>query len=52
MNKNLITYLIIACIIIPIFFILISKNNQGEEDTFELTFIDQNKEENNNMEQE
>jgi FKBP-type peptidyl-prolyl cis-trans isomerase len=52
MNKNLITYLIIACIIIPIFFILISKNNQVEEDTFELTFIDQNKEENNNMEQE
>ena len=52
MNKTLLTYLIIACIIIPIFFILISKNNQGEEDTFELTFIDQNKEENNNMEQE
>jgi FKBP-type peptidyl-prolyl cis-trans isomerase len=51
MNKNLITYLIIACIIIPIFFIFISKNNQ-EEDTFELAFIEQNKKENNNMEQE
>ena len=49
MNKTLITYLIIACIIVPIFFILISKENkQGKEETFESTYIDQNKEENNN----
>ena len=41
MNKTLITYLIIACIIIPIFFILISRDKQ-EDETFELTYIDQN----------
>lgn len=46
MNKTLTTYLIIACIIIPIFFILITKENK-EEETFELTYIEQNKEENN-----
>jgi len=50
MNKNLITYLIIACIIVPIFFILILKENkEGEEETFELTYIEQNKKEENNM---
>jgi len=49
MNKTLITYLIIACIIVPIFFLLISRNkNQGEDETFELTYIDQNIEEENN----
>jgi len=43
MNKTLITYLIIACIIVPIFFVLISKENQQEkEEPFELTYIDQN----------
>ena len=47
MNKTLITYLIIACIIIPIFFILISRDKQ-EDETFELTYIDQNIEEENN----
>ena len=47
MNKTLITYLIIACIIVPIFFILISKDKQ-EDETFELTYIDQNIEEENN----
>ena len=47
MNKTLITYLIIACIIVPIFFILISRDKQ-EDETFELTYIDQNIEEENN----
>jgi len=47
MNKTLITYLIIACIIVPIFFILISRDKQ-ENETFELTYIDQNIEEENN----
>jgi len=43
MNKTLITYLIIACIIVPIFFVLIVKENKQEkEETFELTYIDQN----------
>jgi len=50
MNKTLITYLIIACIIVPIFFVLISKENKQEKnETFELTYIDQNQEENNNI---
>lgn len=47
MNKTLITYLIIACIIVPIFFILITKENK-EGKTFELDYIEQNKEENKN----
>ena len=47
MNKTLITYLIIACIIVPIFFILISRDKQ-EDETFELTYIDQSIEEENN----
>jgi len=43
MNKTLITYLIIACIIVPIFFVLIVKENKQEKnETFELTYIDQN----------
>jgi len=43
MNKTLITYLIIACIIVPIFFVFISKENQQKkEEPFELTYIDQN----------
>jgi FKBP-type peptidyl-prolyl cis-trans isomerase len=47
MNKTLITYLVIACVIVPTFFILISRDKeQGKDETFELTYIEQNKEEN------
>jgi len=52
MNKTLITYLVIACIIVPIFFVLILKENKGTEDkTFESTHVEQEEENNTkNME--
>lgn len=47
MNKALTTYLIIACIIIPIFLVLIINDKKQEKDeTFEPNYIEQ--EENNN----
>jgi len=47
MNKTLVTYLIIACIVVPIFFVLIINDKKQEKDeTVELDYIEQDKEEN------
>jgi len=47
MNKTLIKYLVVICVIIPIFFVLIYNNNQKEK-TIEPDNSNQNIEENNN----